>query len=155
MDHNEIKNRYLEFEKKFKLPGFSDVNADFEVDKIDRDSETFMRVVRKAMMEKVVNSMGFVDALLNPTNLPRIYFPYVKSMSGDDKKRLERIYNVLSDLSVASLALEIETSDKKEAEMIKKTFDDWNSIKSDFKAIVENIAKPNQEVGKKEKSYFG
>ena len=154
MELDELKKRYAEHEKKFGLPDYKEMNDDFEIDKIDRDSDTFLRVIRKVMMEKIVNSMGFVDMLLNPVNAPRIYYSYIKSMSSEDKKIIEKIYSFLADISVASLALEIDSDDKKEAVLIKRTFQGWKAHKKEFEKIIANMNKPNSNI-KKEKTYFG
>ena len=106
------------------------------------------------MMTKIVNSLGFVEVLLNPMNAPRMYFAYIKSMGTEDKKGIEKIYSVLSDLVFASLELEVDYSEKEEAEMIKKIVRDWSSIKPSFKGIIKNMQKPVSSVSK-EKSYFG
>lgn len=155
MDIEEVKKRYSEFEKKYNLPGFNDVNLDFEIDKVEKDSYNFVRVVRKLMMEKIVNSMGFVEMLLNPSNAPRIYFSYIKSMSVSDKEEIEKIYSALADLSLASLTLEIDSLEKKEAELIKTIYESWNKVKSSFRKVIVNMQKPKDNVAKKEKTYFG
>lgn len=155
MDAKDIKKRYEEFEAKHKLPSFKELNDDFEIDKLDRDSDTFLRVIRKTMIEKIVNSMNFVEMLINPVNAPRMYFPYIKSMTMDDRGDIEKIYNLLAELSLLSLDLEIDSTEKKEAEMIKKMSADWKSIKPIFRKIFANMKKPNNSFVKKEKSYYG
>jgi len=155
MDIALLKKKYILFQKKYKLPDFKKLNEDFEIDKIERDSDCFLRVIRKAMMEKIVNSIGFLEMLLNPVNAPRIYFPYFKSITLEDKNEIELIYGKLGDLSLDSLSLEVGYSEKEEAKLIKKTFEVWNSVKSSFNKIVEHIKKPSNTVLRKEKSYFG
>ena len=150
----ELKKKYNEHEKKFNIPSFEKLNEDFEIDKIDKESECFLRVVRKVMMEKIVNSLNFLDMLSNPVNAPRIYYSFLKGMGSEDKKAIDEIYIKLGQLSIESLALEIEYDEKKEAEMIKRSFNDWNSAKPKFKKLMEHIKKPNGEI-KKERSYYG
>jgi hypothetical protein len=154
LDLNALKKRYNEFAGEHKLPKFEEINMDFEIDKIDRDSGNFLRLVRKAMMEKIVNSMGFVDMLLNPVNAPRLYFVYIKNMSDSDRETIEKIYGALAELSVDSLELEIDSDENKEAKLIKKAFDVWNSLKPGFRKIMANVKNPI-DVARKEKTYFG
>jgi hypothetical protein len=155
MDFKDVRSKYKEHEGKFNLPNFEKINNDFEVDKIERDSEAFLRAVRKVMMEKIVNSMSFVDMLLNPVNAPRMYYSYIKNMSLQDKEDIEKIYSVLADLSVASLALEIDTGDEKEAKLIKETYEKWSEIKPLFRKVIGHMMEPLENNTKKEKSYFG
>ncbi len=154
MELEETKNKYNELSKKFKLPTFKELDEDFEIGKIERDSDCFLRTVRKQMMEKVVNSLGFLEMLLNPVNAPRIYMGYVKSLNSEDRQMIEKIYSILGELSITSIDSELMYSEKKEADLINKIYAAWNAIKPDFKKILENMKKPNI-ISKKEKSYFG
>jgi len=154
MNLAELKKNYAVFEKKYKLPSFAELNENFEIEKIRKGRETLARTIRKTMMDKIVNSMGFVESLLNPMNAPRIHLLYLKSMSAEDKKELDKIYDVLSELVLGSLKLEIDYSEKEEAEMIKRIFKDWNSVKPGFRKIISNMQKP-VSAAPREKSYFG
>lgn len=154
MELEKIKKEYEKFLKKYKLPDFNALNEEFEIEKLERESETILRAVRKVMMEKIVNSLGFLEMLLTPMNAPRMYFAYIKTMSSGDKQKIEKMYSLLSDMSLIALEREIEYSEKGEAELINSLFKGWNEIKRDFVKIVENIKKPNNQIAKKEKSYF-
>jgi len=154
MDIDELKKEYAKLEGKYKLPSFKQLNEEFEIDKIERESECLIRVIRKAMIEKIVNSVGFLEMLLNPMGAPRIYMPYFKSMSQEDKEIIEKIYGVLAELSLASLALEVEYNEKEEAELVKKIHSVWVSNRADFKKLIDNVRNP-KITAKKEKSYFG
>src|SRR3989344_4012842 len=113
MEIAELKRDYDALAKKYKLPSFDEINEDFEIGKIDRDCGTILRSVRKMMMEKIVNSMGFTEMLLNPVNAPRIYFGYLKNMTQEDRDITEKLYKTLAELSVDSLECEIVYSEKK------------------------------------------
>lgn len=153
MDVPEVKKRYAEFEKKYKLPEFKELNEAFEIDKLDRDSECFLRAIRKIVMEKLVNSMGFVEMLLNPVNAPRLYYSYLKSISTEDIKSIENIYGKLADLSIDSLSLEIDYDEAEEGKLIHKSFILWESLRPGLKKIIEHIQSPKSSV-QKEKTYF-
>ena len=157
MDLQELKKRYLEIEKKHKLPPFSKLNEDFEIDKIDKDTDYIARAIRKAMIDKIVNSLNFIEMLLNQMNAPRLYIPFLRTMNGDDKKLMDDLYARLGGLSMLSLELEIDYSEKQESDAIKKIYESWNSIKPDFRKILSKIKNPSlsQSLIKKEKSYFG
>lgn len=155
MELNDLKTKYAIVEKKYKLASFEKLNEDFEIDKIDKESELIVRVIRKVMMEKIINSLNFLEMLINPSNTSRMYLPYIRSMPLEDRTTIEEIYNLLGDVSLESLELEIDYSEKGEADMIKKVVSAWDSIKPKFRKIVANIKKPAVATAKKEKSYFG
>ena len=155
MDFEDVKKRYGVLAKKYALPSFKDVSEQFELEKIDVDSDCFARIIRKTMMDKVVNSLGFLEMLLNPVNAPRIYLHFIKNMNMDDKRIIEKAYDIFGELSLTCLALELSYSEKKEADMIKRIFKEWEGIRPDFIELMNRIAKPHNSTIKKEKSYFG
>ncbi len=155
MELKELKSEYEKLAKKYGLPSFEEIVLDFEIDKLEKDTEFLLRAIRKLMMEKIVNSINFLEMLLNPVNTPRMYLPFIRMMDIEDKKMIDNIYSVLAELTLVSLDLEIDSNDKAEAELIKKVFDKWKELKPSFRAIINNIKKPKNFVNKKERSYFG
>src|SRR3989344_1115691 len=156
MELEEMKREYDVLAKKYGLSSFKDLNNDFEIEKLDKKSDTLLRAIRKLMMDKIVNSITFLEMLVNPINAPRMYLPYIRAMSVEDRKTIDDIYNVLAELSLLSLDLEIDSNEKGEAELIKKVCDKWNSLKPGFKDILKNIKQPkSQNNNKRERSYFG
>lgn len=155
MDVRELKSKYNDLAKKYKVPAFVQVNENFEIEKIDKDVECLLRLIRKVMMEKIVNSLSFLELIINPVNAPRIYLNYIRSIGPNDRKEVDNIYSILGALSIASLDLELDYSEKKEADMIKKIYDSWESIKPEFRKILKNMKNPIELFVKKEKSYFG
>jgi len=154
MEFTKLKKEYGELEKKYELPSFKEINENFEIDKLDKDTDYILRAVRKIMMEKVVNSMGFLEMLINPVNAPRMYLSYVQGMDIEDRKAIDKIYSNLADLSVLSLDLEIDSSEKEEGVLIKKVFKMWVDLKPSFRQILANMKKPKNFV-KKNREYFG
>lgn len=156
MKLEDFKKEYVKLTKKYGLPSFEKVNVDFEIDKFDKETDHLLRAVRKIMMEKVVNSITFLEMLLNPVNSPRMYLPFIRTMNAEDRKIIDNLYSTLADLSLLSLDLEIDFSEKGEADLIKRTFDAWNSLKPGFAKILSNIKQPkNLNNSKKERSYYG
>ncbi|MBX4212499.1 hypothetical protein KW787_03545 [Candidatus Pacearchaeota archaeon] len=154
MELKMLREQYSFLAKKYSLPSFNELNEDFEIDKIDRESDTLIRVVRKVMMEKIVNSLTFLEMLINPVNTPRIYFSYIRSITPEDKKIIDELYTIFGELSISSLDLEIDYSEKKESDVVRKIYSTWKATKPNFRVIIANMRKPNGFT-KKEKSYFG
>jgi hypothetical protein len=156
MEVEELKKEYFVLAKKHSLPDFKKLNEDFEIDKIERKSDCMLRAIRKAMMDKIINSVGFFDMLLNPGNAPRMYLNFIKNMNSDDKEIIGIIYAKLAELSLISLELEVEYNENGEAGLINKTFQEWVKIKPEFSKILAKIRKPSESDSiRKEKSYFG
>ena len=155
MELSKFKEEYEKIAKKYKLPAFKELNNDFEIDKLDKENDNILRAIRKVMMEKIVNSMAFLDMLVNPINAPRMYLPYIRTMSIEDKKIIDNLYSALADLSLLSLDLEIDSKEQKEAELINIVFKKWDESKSGFRQILINIKSPKSFNNRKEKSYLG
>ena len=151
----DLEKDYAAFEKKYKLPTFKELNENFEIEKIDRESKTLLRTIRKVIIEKLVNSLGFVELLLNPVNAPRMYYSYLKTLTQEDKNELDKVYSVLSNVVLSAIELEIDYDEKEEAEMIKRIYKDWESVKPAFRKILGNMKKPEVSEVRKEKTYFG
>lgn len=155
MDLATLKKQYTLLEKKYKLPSFSQLNAVFEIEKIEHDTDYPARAIRKFMIDKVLNSISFIEMLIQQVNAPRLYQPYLKTQTQKDRESLQMIYQKLGDLSLISLALEVDSNEKKECDAIKKMYDDWDSIKPAFALVLEHVQNPPSPEARKEKSYFG
>ena len=92
MKLKDLKEKYEVLAKKHKLPGFEELNANFEIENIRKESEILIRVIRKVMMTKITNFMNFIEMVQNPVNAPRFYHAFIRAMGVDDKKELDKIY---------------------------------------------------------------
>ncbi len=155
MKSDELKKMYADLAKKYKFPSFKELNEDFEIYKAGKDKDCLLRSVRKVMMDKIVNAMGFLEMLLNGVNVPRMYLPYLRTATLEDRKTMEKIYSILAELSILSLQLEINYSEREEADLIKRISSTWRAIRPEFKKIMENVHKPSVDTSRKDRSYFG
>lgn len=160
MDTSDLKKEYESLRKKHKLPTFSEMDKDFEIYKVDRESDYLIRSIRKQIMEKIVNSLGFVEMLLSGSNAPRMYYGYLKSMNNEERKKLEKIYRSFAELVVSSLEREIEYNEKEEVALVKKISKSWHAVRNDFKKILAMVREPivsekKTSSARKERSYFG
>src|SRR3989344_4811748 len=150
----DFEKSYENLAKKYKLPSFEEMNADFEIDKIDKETDLVLRQVRKTMMDKVVNSMQFLDMLLNPVNAPRMYLVFTQTMAQSDREIIDRMYGRFASLIVLSLDLEVDWSERGEADLILNIAKSWKETKPDFKKLLDRIKKP-ASFAKRERLYSG
>jgi hypothetical protein len=154
MELEQLKKSYSAYEKKYKLPSFKELNENFEIEKIERQSEILPRVVRVVMMEKIMATQRFVESLLAPQQAPRMLYKYIKSMSQEDKKQLDKFYDSFASLMLKSLSLDVEYKEDKECAIIKEIFLVWTSSKKALHEIIEHIQNPKDLEQKKDKSYY-
>ncbi|MDP3881908.1 MAG: hypothetical protein Q8Q31_03460 [Nanoarchaeota archaeon] len=156
MELKELKKEYSELEKKYKLPSFDKINEDFEIEKINAESDFLLRIIRKLMMDKIVGFLNFFERVTsNPASLPKVYYQFIKAIDVEDKKEADKIYSMLGDLSLIAFEREIEVSEKGEAELIKKIYSEWNASKVSLMKLAKKMRSTESNVSKKEKSYFG
>jgi signal transduction histidine kinase len=154
MELETLKKSYLVYQKKHKLPSFDELNENFEIEKIERQSDILPRVVRVVMMDKVMATQRFIESLLAPQQAPRMLYKYIKSMSKEDKINLDNLYESFATLMLKSLSLDVEYKEDKECVIIKEIFSTWTSSKKTLHAIISNIQNPSDVEQKKDKSYY-
>lgn len=155
MELEELKKNYTVYEKKYKLPSFKELNFNFEIEKIDRDTDIFLKVVRSVMMEKIISTQRFLETIVTPGNTPRMLFSFLKSMNQEDKKNIDSLYDQMSSIISGALDLDIEFNEAKEAEMIKKIYSSWVEMKKPLLILIKKMQNPQGQGSKKERTYFG
>jgi len=154
---SELKKDYEKLRKVYKLPEFSLLNEDFDIEKIAQNETDFvLREIRRHMMEKVIAYLRFIEMLLNPSNAPIFFFSAIKGFTSSDKKLLERVYEELGEFEIEVIILDSKYNEKKEAEFISTISSRWQSISEEMLKLAE-IMKRNwkQKSGKSERGYFG
>lgn len=156
-DLKELKDTYKKIQKSYGLPDFEKLNEDFSIEKLsDIESDFLVREIRKLVADKILNLLRMVETIINPSNAPMVVFSIVKTLNEADKKKLADIYNKLAKKEVEVILLDIEFSEKREAEYIKTSHKEWQEIKKELTSIFENIKnKWDDKVEKNNKGYFG
>lgn len=154
---NDLKKEYEKIQKEHGLPGFDELNKDFCIEKIsDFETDFLLREVRKIMADRFSNYLRFIEAILNPVNVPMFIFSIVKSLSIEEKNKLTEVYKKLAEIEVELIGVDIEYVEKKEAEFIKQSFLVWQKIKKDILEIVRVIKKNwGNKLETNNKGYFG
>lgn len=157
-DLEKFKKDYATLKSKYGLPEYSKLIEDFNAVERASDNETDypIREIRRFIADKIFNFHRFIEALLNPSNVPMHIFSMIKALGADEKKKLLDIYKEIAKIEIQVMELDIDFSEKKEAEFIKNTFNVWQSIKKDFSKIID-VVKKNWDAKSEEgrKDYFG
>ncbi len=152
-----LKKEYERFHKKYKLPEFSELNQEFEIEKLqEKETEFLLREIRRAISDKIAAFLRFFELFLNPQAAPVFILAVIKTLNNKDKIIIEKIYHTLVNFELTSIILDIDYNEKKEAEFIKHIFKKWQGLKielKEFSVIIEKRQKREKE--KRRKSYFG
>ncbi len=157
-DLQGLKSKYKELQEKYNLPGFELLNQDFSIEKIaEFESELLTKEIRRFIADKIFNYLRFIETIINPANAPIFIFSIIKSINADDKKKLNSIYEKLSLIDLELIKLDVESTEKRDADFIKRVFDSWQEIKRELIPILDRfryIKEENNEEKSKSK-YFG
>ncbi len=156
-DLDELKKRYVEFQERYSLPTFDELNQDFQIEKIaEIETDFLLREVRKMIVEKLFNYLRFIESLLNPVNVPMFVYSIVKTLGVQEKEEITEMYKKLAKREVELIALDLDSTDEKEVEFIKDSLVLWEGIKKDILKIAGVIDKNwDSETETNNKDYFG
>ena len=76
-------------------------------------------------------------------------------MTSADKQLIDSVYSSLGQVSLRSLPLEIDYSEKNEAIMIREIYETWEEVKPQLRQLLNEIASPVESSSKRERSYYG
>lgn len=156
-DLNELKQRYKKLQEKYNLPNFEELNQEFYIEKIaEFETEFLTREVRRFIADKIYNYLRFIETILNPTNAPMFIFSVIKSMTPEDKKKFGDIYEKLAEMDLELIRLDVESSEKKDADFIKQVYSSWQEIKRELTDVLGRLKKGKDKEEKDAGSgYFG
>ena len=156
MELKDLKKEYIKLEKKYKLPGFNELNEGFEIDRIERDTDYILREIRKTMMDKIIGYKRFLEMMLAPSTAPPMFMIFIKEVRQDERAEVENVYKALVELELESFKREIGYSEKVEAEVVKKIYETWKGLKPKFGKIIGMMERNWRAAStKKERGYFG
>jgi len=138
----KLKKEYKKFQEKYDLPSFNEINENFGVEKAaEIETDFTIREVRKQVSEKSYNYLRFVETLINPANAPMSIMTLVKAFGPEERNKLTEIYKKLMRNELQLVSVDIEYSEKKEADFIKSTNKIWKEIQKDFMEVIKAVEK--------------
>ena len=151
----ELKKQYAVFKKKYDLPEFSELNEIFDIEEVDIETEFFIRKIRRVMSEKIAGYLRFFEIILNPANAPMFAFKMIKKLEEKDKQNLAEIYEKLGNLEFELVKLDLEYSEEKEIEYIKKVHKIFINLREDVLIIINKMLNNGGKETKERGSYLG
>ncbi len=145
----------IECIKRFRLP-VEVLDEEFEISALDLEHPFFLREIRRCIVEKlddfakVVRAVLEPDTTLNDLHESRHFLP-------EQKEELVKLYKMLMVISKDAQLLEIDSTDKKEAEFIKHILGAYPQIKTRMADLVEKTreAWTKEDEVKKDLGYLG
>ncbi|MBI2141809.1 hypothetical protein HYU16_05310 [Candidatus Woesearchaeota archaeon] len=132
-----VKKKYDALRKKHKLPGFEELDAEFEISDIEPDGSV-LREVRKKIADKIGHVCGTVEQVLHPeTNLADLYESRV--LDEQEKKELFEMYKKLMAAERKCVELFISSDEKLDAAFIKSFSAEWKTLKPQLIKLVRKL----------------
>jgi hypothetical protein len=153
---DDVKKKYEPLCKKYKIPSFDELNKEFEIEKVqEHETDYLLREVRKTISEKMSAFLRFFETILNPVMAPVFVIAALKNLENGEKQKIKEIYEAMVSVEIGTIELDVEYSEKKEAEFIIKAVKKWKAIKPEILEIMKIIEKSHSISDKKGNSYLG
>ena len=157
MEVDELKIAYANLQRKYEIPSFDELNAIFDIGKIERDSGNLLRDVRRVMVEKVAHYLRLMELMFNPSQASPIFLILLKEVTPADKHVLDKVFSAFIEIELASYKLDVGSSDADESSFIKKIYGIWNENRSELIKllnILERNWKNNSAKNHRAREYF-
>lgn len=137
MAASKVKKLYETLRKKYKLPGFDELDSEFEISAIEAESG-LLRAIRKQISEKVSDVSSIFHEVLQPdTNLVDLYESRV--FNEPEKQRLFELFKRLMVADRAMAELSIENDEKMDAAFIKSFTAEWKKLKPELVKFIKKL----------------
>jgi len=152
-----LKEKYSILQNKYDLPSFEEMNNEFQIEKIaEFETDLILKEARKYIIDKLFGYLRVLESIITPSNAPMFVFAMAKALGIEERQRVIELYKKISKLEVEIIRLDLEYSEQKEADAIKKYYLFWKELKKEFIEIMEIINKNwDNKVEENGKGYFG
>ncbi len=153
----EFIEKYAGMQKKYEeLPDLKDLDCEYEIKLFIGDKSSvpnfILRTVRRAMVTYITSWINLFHGYIVPNQGSGISMEEMKHFGVDEKREIAGIIDKLMFVSRSSALIELERSDKKEAEWIIETHKQWIEMKSELKKkVTKNVLKWKENFGKDKK----
>lgn len=159
MDNNldEAKKSYENVRESYGLPGWKNLEEDFDVSKaFSSEGGLILREIRRKMNEKIASYLHLFETFINPQSSPMFIMNVLKNLEEKEWENVRRIYKELAKIQFKQILVDTIYSEEKEAGLIKEVFEIWEKEKKGIVQIVETLGKKYEEnTSEKKKTYFG
>jgi hypothetical protein len=154
---DSLKEDYKEFKEKYNLPEITLLAEDFDIEKMTERKPLFLlKDIRKIINERISSYLVLFEHFKNPSSSPMFIFSLLKNSNGSEKDIIEEVYKKIAKIELSSLKLDAIYNEEREADFIKKGFEEWQDLKKKIYNLLEKLENgfENSETSSK-KSYYG
>lgn len=131
---DDIEKKYNEISGNHSLPGYEDLNREFEIYSVE-ESEFLLREIRKKIVEKIDDFLKVLEPVLQPETILSDMHE-CRFFSDSDKREIFSTYKRLKFFEKMSFETSIDENDEKTAKFINSVFSEWSNLKQDVLEVI-------------------
>ena len=138
MPTNEIENQYNELKKKYKLPGFKELDFELEISDLDETNFLLRSIIRR-IAEKLDFYTTVVEEVLQPDTSNLYAMHETRYFDEIEKEKMYNLYRKLMDYSRQSVIVALEHNEKNEVDFINNFFREWNWFRQELLKYINKM----------------
>jgi len=154
---DKIKEKYAELGKKYSLPKFGELDSAFEISGIEDGKVFLLRKAIGKIAEKVDYYSGLLEHFMQPDPSSLSGMHELKFFSEEEKLKVYSVFKRLIKLNRSAIEADLSQDERKEAEYISLSLDEWKKLREELIPIVKKIRESWDKDSEMEEKlgYFG
>ena len=152
---NSGADQYKKLKDKYGLPGLQELEREFSLGAIEENQPVLRQILVK-MNEKQEEVLKLLKEVIQPeNNFPSLY--EAESFDEEEKKNVFELFKKISCMNKELIITDLDYDEKKAANQIIKTLDEWKVHKPELLKIVNKTRASwkNKKKTRLDLEYFG
>lgn len=153
---NEIENEYSSLSKKYKLPKFNDIDAEFEISALDNERFLIKNILRN-VSERLEFYIEVIGSLVHPDGSSISSMYEIRFFTEDEKNGMYMLFKKLMKIDRNIVEMILKNDEKEQADFLNKFFADWQNMKKELLVYIGKMKDSweKQSTIEKDIGYFG
>src|SRR3989338_4023731 len=135
---NEIEQEYAKLSKKYKLPKFKDIDAEFEISALDNEKFLIKNILR-SISEKLEFYIEAIGSLVHPDGSSISSMYEIRFFTEDEKNGMYRLFKKLMKTDRNVIELVLKNDEKEQSDFLNKFIADWKDMKKELLNYIEKM----------------
>lgn len=135
---NDIEKHYNELAKKYKLPKFNLVDAEFEISDFD-NANFLLRNTLRNIADKLEYYSNFINNLLQPDAASLSSMHETRFFTQDERNDVYFLFKKIMKCHRNAILLILGNDEKKQADFLNNFFNEWMGIKKQLFFYIEKM----------------
>jgi hypothetical protein len=137
---DRIKADYKSLSKKYGLPGWTELEENFDISKALIDGgELILKDVRRKINEKIMAYIHIFETFINPQTAPMFVLISIKTLDEKKWEKVKGVYKELTRIQFKQILADTDYSEHGEAELIREMYTIWEKEKKVIKEVIEGM----------------